>query len=181
MTAPPRSPDECPKGHMTTRVLHRWRCPGYLARRHRCNICGARWTSYQTRIHPKTIHAMQRVVDTVGVVLGTVRITPGTPRPNPNASLSDRIAARYTPDATTGCWVWIGAVDQAGYGRFSYRRAESHRRGGVGAHRAVYELLVGPIAPGMTLDHLCKNTRCVNPQHLEQVTNLENIRRSHRP
>lgn len=45
------------------------------------------------------------------------------------------------------------------------------------AHRFVYELLVGPIPAGLTIDHLCRVTSCVRPDHLEPVTNAENVRR----
>jgi hypothetical protein len=45
------------------------------------------------------------------------------------------------------------------------------------AHRYAYELLVGPIASGLVLDHLCRNPGCVNPKHLEPVTDRENTRR----
>jgi hypothetical protein len=47
----------------------------------------------------------------------------------------------------------------------------------VGAHRFVYEWLVGPISEGLELDHLCSNTLCINPDHLEPVTGEENRRR----
>lgn len=67
-----------------------------------------------------------------------------------------------------GCWPWLGHIDRKGYGRAGKRGP---------AYRAVYELLVGPIPPGMTLDHLCYVTRCVNPGHLEVVTQSENSRR----
>lgn len=46
------------------------------------------------------------------------------------------------------------------------------------AHRVSYELLVGPIEPGLVLDHLCKNTKCVNPDHLDPVTQKTNVLRS---
>lgn len=47
----------------------------------------------------------------------------------------------------------------------------------MGAHRAVYELLVGPIADGLVIDHLCRKPSCVNPSHLEAVTQSENLKR----
>lgn len=46
------------------------------------------------------------------------------------------------------------------------------------AHRLVYEYEVGPIPDGLTIDHLCRNTICVNPSHMEPVTNAENARRA---
>lgn len=49
------------------------------------------------------------------------------------------------------------------------------------AHRVAYELLIGPIPAGMTLDHLCRNRLCVNPVHLEAVTNRVNILRGTSP
>lgn len=74
-------------------------------------------------------------------------------------------------DRATGCWNWTGAKAN-GYGRISTsgRRDEN-------AHRALYEVLVEKIAPGLVLDHLCRNTACVNPAHMEPVTVAENTRR----
>ena len=73
-----------------------------------------------------------------------------------------------------GCWEWTRSVTSDGYGQARRRDV----RGNTGAHRVVYSELVGPIPEGMTLDHLCRNTRCVNPAHLEPVTLAENIRRA---
>jgi hypothetical protein len=69
------------------------------------------------------------------------------------------------------CWTWTGAVQSRGYGSVGYQRRI------WSTHRLSYELLVGPIPDGLTIDHLCLNKRCCNPSHLEPVTNLENIRR----
>lgn len=72
------------------------------------------------------------------------------------------------------CWLWTDPLNPYGYGRFA--RTSAHR---VLAHRYAYELLVGPIGDGLTLDHLCERPACVRPRHLEPVTNSENVRRRH--
>ena len=71
-----------------------------------------------------------------------------------------------------GCWLWVGCVDVKGYGRLKFGTSKGNR-----AHRKVYECLVGPIEPGLHLDHLCRVRNCVNPQHLEKVTPQENTDR----
>jgi hypothetical protein len=47
------------------------------------------------------------------------------------------------------------------------------------AHKFAYETLVGLVPQGLELDHLCRNTSCVNPDHLEPITHEENMRRGH--
>lgn len=77
----------------------------------------------------------------------------------------------------TGCWIWQGlreatkAQPNAVYGRFPVNNSK------VRAHRFSYELTKGVIPKGFVIDHLCRNTLCVNPDHLEAVTLQENIRR----
>lgn len=83
--------------------------------------------------------------------------------------LPDNIAAKI--DFGPGCWLWMGATQTRGYGSAALN-GRTHL-----AHRLVYELLVGPIPTGLTLDHLCYVKRCVNPNHLEPVTAVENKRR----
>ena len=68
---------------------------------------------------------------------------------------------------TDSCWNWTGEISGQGYGRYRKKMA----------HRVVYEALVGPIPEGLCIDHLCRNTRCVNPKHLEPVTSRENTLR----
>lgn len=68
------------------------------------------------------------------------------------------------------CWIWT-SVTINGYGAFGIDN------GATAAHRWLWKTLVGPIADGLQLDHLCRNPPCVNPDHLEPVTGGENVRR----
>lgn len=74
--------------------------------------------------------------------------------------------------STDNCWLWGGYVQNAGYGSFNtFKRP-------LLAHRFSYEYFIEKIKPKMTIDHLCKNKLCVNPNHLEEVTRQENIKRA---
>lgn len=75
----------------------------------------------------------------------------------------------------TECWVWLWCKDRAGYGRTILHKKQ------MLAHRAAYEILVGPIPAGLVIDHLCRNSSCVNPNHLEPVTDRVNILRGKGP
>lgn len=77
----------------------------------------------------------------------------------------------------TPCWIWQLWQTDENYGRITLQRVD----GGVSsqlAHRWVWEQKRGPIPHSLQLDHLCEQPACVNPDHLEPVTNAENVRRS---
>lgn len=71
---------------------------------------------------------------------------------------------------TETCWNWIGYIDKMGYGSFGYGSMPRL------AHRVSLVIAGVEIPPGMTADHLCKNTRCVRPDHLRIVTPSQNSR-----
>src|SRR3990167_7784810 len=85
----------------------------------------------------------------------------------------DRFFAKVRVDEQ-GCWIWTAARNPAGYGKFSI----GHQRWEF-AHRWSYMEFVGPL-DGDTVDHLCGVTSCACPDHLERVTNAENLRRAAR-
>ncbi|MGH2619337.1 MAG: HNH endonuclease signature motif containing protein [Anaerolineales bacterium] len=62
-----------------------------------------------------------------------------------------------------GCWLWRGALNADGYG----------------PHRKAWKLLRGSFPPGLESDHLCRVRSCVNPDHIEAVTHMENVSRGH--
>ena len=76
------------------------------------------------------------------------------------------------------CHEWIGHKEN-GYGRFGMGYGKRGWRL-YWAHRISYEMFIGPIPEGLTVDHLCRNKGCVNPKHMEIVTRSENISRSHK-
>jgi len=83
-----------------------------------------------------------------------------------------RANEKISIDESTGCWIWTGSTSN---------KSSSHPYGNlkvdgkmVYAHRFLYAAHKGPIPPGMQIDHLCRNTKCCNPEHLEVVTPREN-------
>lgn len=76
------------------------------------------------------------------------------------------------------CWLWTGGQRGKGYGAFNAEKPGGRYRM-VNAHRYAYELTAGVVPVGLVLDHLCENGMCVNPAHLEAVSNGENIRRGY--
>lgn len=78
-------------------------------------------------------------------------------------AFEDYVRERITID-DSGCWLWKLSVDRDGY---------AQGKGGR-MHRKTYEHSMGPIPPGLELDHTCEVRHCINPKHLEPVTTLEN-------
>lgn len=77
----------------------------------------------------------------------------------------------WMPEPNTGCWLWFRATTAKGYGSLKENGRDVH------AHRVAYEAFRGPIPPGLQIDHLCRVRCCVNPDHLEAVTQRENLLR----
>jgi hypothetical protein len=94
--------------------------------------------------------------------------------------LTERLLSRVSNLGGEGCWEWEGSVSPEGHGRISRMRGDGFQQHPL-VHRVVYEWLVGPIPQGLTIDHLCRNPRCVRPSHLEPVTNIVNVMRGVSP
>lgn len=101
----------------------------------------------------------------------------------------ERFWARVIPEPNSNCWLWLGPTNK-GYGLVNapwtdieLARADQglpmrRPRTPVAAHRWAYAVLVGPIPRGLHLDHWCRVRCCVNPAHLEPVTQAENNHRA---
>lgn len=111
-----------------------------------------------------------RRVDEDGIRRGT-KLAPEPLLERMLTTLPSETASKIMPNAVTGCWEWIGARDSRGYGNV---KVSGHVRK---AHRAVYELLRGPISEALECDHLCRVPWCVNPDHLELVPHAVNVNR----
>jgi len=74
------------------------------------------------------------------------------------------------------CWQWVASKTSDGYGQFFPGDGKRWR-----SHRWLWTQLVGPIASGLEVDHLCRNRACVNPDHLEPVSKKVNQHRGNSP
>ena len=70
------------------------------------------------------------------------------------------------------CWDWLGCISTSGYGKMALGRGCY-----LATHRFAYYVVKGDVRNGLEVDHLCRNTKCCNPMHLEAVTRSVNQRR----
>jgi HNH endonuclease len=92
------------------------------------------------------------------------------PKDTPSPEHERRLLRHLRP-ADDGCIEFTGKRQQDGYGQITVNGRS------IVAHRVAYEFYVGPIPDGLVLDHLCRNPGCVNPAHLEPVTQRVNLLR----
>lgn len=88
-----------------------------------------------------------------------------------NQSISREYIKAHSVPIPDGCWIWMRYQDKDGYGWVGPGAPER------AAHRLSYHLFIGPIPEGMTVDHLCFRSQCVNPAHLQLLTHEENAGR----
>jgi hypothetical protein len=86
---------------------------------------------------------------------------------NGDGKLPQRVIDKISVDSD-GCWNWTASLTADGYGHLWWQGTMTT------AHRTVYELTAGALPDGMVLDHLCRNRRCVNPDHMRVVTRKQN-------
>ena len=99
----------------------------------------------------------------------------GDPLERRRIHLNDEARFFSRVDRSGECWLWTAHVNpKTGYVQF---RIGGRAGSMVLAHRWAYKHFVGPIPAGMQIDHLCRVRHCVNPEHLEPVTPMENRRR----
>jgi len=87
-----------------------------------------------------------------------------------NELTRELIEERSCPEPNTGCWLWLARPNRGGYGTIKLSGTRQL------AHRASYEVFVGPVQGEQVVRHSCDTPACVNPMHLEIGTQLDNIR-----
>ena len=111
-----------------------------------------------------------------GVDLKAVKLLPKLKRLLAEITLRKNVCEKNFPFLkirNDGCWEWLRGKNQSGYGMVTPKH--NHKR--LRTHRLFYEKLIKKIPTGLQIDHLCRNRICCNPNHLEPVTLIENVRR----
>lgn len=91
-------------------------------------------------------------------------------------TVKERLLSKVQVNPETGCWEWTARLFQGGYAQF--KDSSDKNRGG---HVVSYEIHIGPVPEGLVLDHLCRNRKCINPAHLEPVSQQINTLRGEGP
>lgn len=81
----------------------------------------------------------------------------------------ERFFSKIKINKDNDCWDWVSNIGKSGYGSFGVKKAT------FTAHRVSWSIFVGDVKKDMVLDHLCSNRKCVNPDHLREVTHRENL------
>lgn len=107
---------------------------------------------------------------------------PSMPK-NDGKTPQQRFAERYTINPITGCWNWMGSINGKGYAYLWVPdEIRNEKRPGKGRTLQAYRLgwvwKYGPVPRGSDLHHICQNTICVNPDHLEVITRSDHMRKA---
>ena len=92
-------------------------------------------------------------------------------------SLVEKFLSRFSVGQKEECWEWQGTKFITGYGKLDHY--SNRVRLQLYAHRYSYSYFVGEIPKGLVIDHLCENRACINPNHLEPTTIVDNIQRTY--
>ena len=157
----------------TSRSLRNWV--------HRGLISGVRFDDGGWHFLPDDIERARQVMRSATVVRGAgsgrsmMPVSFAERGKRARLPLVERIAAYAMPEPNSGCVLFMGHLLENGYGRVLVDRRVTQ------AHRVAYEAEYGPIPPGLVIDHLCRVRSCINPKHLEVVTQRINILRGTSP
>ncbi len=88
-----------------------------------------------------------------------------------DAAMRERFVAKIDPTGNRGCWEWTASLSPKGYGKFRAGKKTMQ------AHRVSFALAGNTVPEGLQIDHVCRNRKCVNPEHLEAVTGKVNTMR----
>jgi hypothetical protein len=134
-----------------------------------CLMCGSTFQAERTRVR-------QGYAKYCGLECARLALRDQNARRQRTAQ--ERLAAWSMPEPNSGCELWFGSLSNTGYGLLKHVGPEKRT---VLAHRASYEVAVGPIPDGYEIDHLCRVRSCINPRHLEAVPHRVNVLRGRAP